>query len=251
MYIKNEKFYHIDLKKGDVGRYCLLPGDPFRTDMIAKHLDNPVLVAHNREHKTWTGELNSVKVSVTSTGMGCPSTAIAVEELIAAGADTLIRVGTAGRIAEPSHQEGVTGVITTAAIRDEGTTKQYIPIEYPAVADRNVVNALAKASKKLGYQFIEGITQSKDSFYSQVFPETVPSKNIMMERMDTWKRAGVLCSEMEAAALFVISSVRGCRAAGIMAFSDTKNPSEQVEKAITSACEAIKLLISEDNIVGS
>ncbi|MDR2607031.1 MAG: uridine phosphorylase, partial [Treponema sp.] len=116
------KQYHIRCKEGDVGRYVFLPGDPFRTDLIASFLDDAKLVAHNREHKTWTGYLDGQKVSVTSTGMGCPSTAIALEELIKIGADTFIRIGTAGRVCDASYDETLDGVICNAAVRDEGTT---------------------------------------------------------------------------------------------------------------------------------
>ena len=239
-------FYHIHCKEGDVGRYVLLPGDPFRTDKIAEYLDNPVLIAHNREHKTWTGFLNGEKVSVTSTGMGCPSAAIALEELIACGADTFIRVGTSGRVSEKSQNPDLTGVIITAAVRDEGTTRQYIPIEYPAVADRHIVGALADAAKKLNLNFDEGITHSKDSFYSQVFTDTVPSKNRIHDRIEAWKAGNVMCSEMESAALFVISSIRNVRAGGIMAFSDIEDQASTVDKAIRTACEGIKLLIERD-----
>lgn len=130
---EKEQQYHICCKKGDVGRYVLLPGDPFRTDLIAKYLDDAVLVAHNREHKTWTGYLNGVRVSVTSTGMGCPSTAIALEELIHCGADTFIRIGTAGRVCDESWDEKLDGVICTGAVRDEGTTIHYIPIDRKSV----------------------------------------------------------------------------------------------------------------------
>lgn len=156
--------YHICCKKGDIGKYVLLPGDPFRTDLIAQYLDNPKLVAHNREHKTWTGFLDGEKVSVTSTGMGGPSTAIAVEELIHCGAETFIRVGTCGRVCPASYDERLEGVIITGAVRDEGTTVQYIPIEYPAMADRHVTSALVNACLVKGYRFAEGIAQSKDSF---------------------------------------------------------------------------------------
>lgn len=235
-----ELLYHVHLKKGDVGRYVLLPGDPFRTDLIASYFDDAKLVAHNREHKTWTGYLNGVKVSVTSTGMGCPSTAICVEELIAAGADTFIRVGTAGRVCDESYDESLDGVINNAAVRDEGTTIHYIPVEYPAVADRHVVDALDKAAKKLGYNFLEGITQSKDSFYGQHEPENMPAEGRLKERWEAWRRGHVVSSEMECAALFVISSIRRCRAAAIMAFTE-------MEKSVEVACEALKILIEEDN----
>ena len=130
-----EIMYHTKLKKGDVGRYVFLPGDPFRTDLIASFLDDAKLIAHSREHKTWTGYLNGEKVSVTSTGMGCPSTAIAIEELIKVGADTFIRIGTAGTCKDENDNKVYDGTIVTGAVRDEGTTVQYIPIEYPAIAE--------------------------------------------------------------------------------------------------------------------
>ena len=229
------KLYHIHCKPGDVGRYVLLPGDPFRTDLIASYFDDARLVAH----KTWTGTLNGVKVSVTSTGMGCPSAAIAVEELIKCGADTFIRVGTAGRVCDKAYDETLDGVINTAAVRDEGTTIHYIPIEYPAVADRHVVDALARAAKKLGYNFAEGITQSKDSFYGQHEPEAMPAEGRLKERWEAWRRGNVMSSEMESAAIFVISSIRGCRASSIMAYTDMR-------KTVEVACEALRMLIEQD-----
>jgi len=232
--------YHIHCKKGDVGRYVLLPGDPFRTDIIAGYLDDARLVAHNREHKTWTGTLNGEPVSVTSTGMGCPSAAIAVEELIRCGADTFIRVGTAGRVCERSQDERWHGVINTAAVRDEGTTLQYIPLAYPAVADRYVVQALASAACELGYEFLEGITQSKDSFYGETEPETMPNENYLRDRWQAWQRGNVVSSEMESAAIFIISSIRGCRASSIMAF-------KEIEAAIEVACLAVRKLIKLDS----
>lgn len=236
---ENGKMYHVHLAKGDIGRYVLLPGDPFRTDMIAQYFDNPKLVAHNREHKTWTGTLDGVPVSVTSTGMGCPSTAIALEELIACGADTFIRVGTAGRVCDRAFDETLDGVINTAAVRDEGTTVQYIPIEYPAVADRHVVDALAVSAKQLGYHFIEGITQSKDSFYGQHEPENMPSEPFLKARWEAWRRGNVISSEMEAAAIFVISSIRGCRASAVMAYSEMR-------KSVEVAIGALRILIAKD-----
>ena len=154
--------YHIHCKKGEIGKYVLLPGDPFRTDIIAKHLADPHLVAHNREHKTWSGYLCGELVSVTSTGMGGPSTAIAVEELIHCGAEVFIRVGTCGRICPESFNEELEGVVITGAIRDEGTTIHYMPIEYPAIADREITNALVESASEMGYPFAEGIAQSKD-----------------------------------------------------------------------------------------
>lgn len=236
---KDGLMYHVHLKKGDVGRYVLLPGDPFRTDLIASYFDDAKLVAHNREHKTWTGTLDGVKVSVTSTGMGCPSAAIALEELIALGADTFIRVGTAGRVCDASYDETLDGVINTAAVRDEGTTIHYIPIEYPAIADRKVVEALVEAAADLGYNYAEGITQSKDSFYGQHEPGSMPAESRLKERWEAWKRGNVMTSEMEAAAIFVISSIRKCRAGSIMSFGD-------MPKTVEVACGALRKLIAQD-----
>ena len=234
------KQYHIRCKEGDVGRYVFLPGDPFRTDFIAGFLDDAVLVAHNREHKTWTGKLDGVPVSVTSTGMGCPSTAIALEELIKIGADTFIRIGTAGRVCDASYDESLDGVICTAAVRDEGTTIHYIPIEYPAVADRQVVAALADAAQQRGLKYLEGITQSKDSFYGQHEPDSMPAAARLRERWEAWRRGNVMSSEMESSAIFVISSIRGKRAGSIMSFKDMKD-------TVQVACDAVRLLIKADN----
>lgn len=246
MYLTDEIMYHVKLKKGDVGKYVLLPGDPFRTDIIAQYLDNPVLVAHNREHKTWTGTLLGEKVSVTSTGMGCPSAAIAVEELIECGADTFIRVGTAGRINQASKDKRMLGGIVTGAVRDEGTTQQYVPAGYPAIAHREVVEALVQAAKAQNLYFGEGISYTKDAFYSHVFPEMSPLGEEAKNKMEIYRQANVLLTEMEAAAILVISSIRGCRASGIMAFSDSDNVIEDVEHSCRIACEAIKLLIEAD-----
>lgn len=250
MLVRDGKMYHIQCKEGDVGRYVLLPGDPFRTDLLARYLDNAKLVAHNREHKTWTGMLMGERVSVTSTGMGCPSTAIAVEELIACGADTFIRVGTAGCMSPAVRKEDTIGGIVTAAVRDEGTTRQYVPVEYPAVADRHLVEALAQAADRLSFKFDEGITYTKDSFYTHVFTDTVPLSDTYIARQKVWEKANVLLTEMEAAAILVISSIRGCRASGIMAYSDVDDLPAAIDKAIRTACEALKIVIEKDRIRG-
>lgn len=234
-----EKQYHIHCKTGDVGRYVFLPGDPFRTDFIASYLDDAKLVAHNREHKTWTGYLNGEKVSVTSTGMGCPSAAIAMEELIKCGADTFIRIGTAGKVSEASKNPELDVVVVNAAVRDEGTSVHYIPIEYPAIADRFVVKALVDASKELGLKHLEGITQSKDSFYGQHEPQTMPNHRYLAERWEAWEMGNVACSEMESSVLFVLGTIRKCRAGAIMSYKD-------MGKTVEAACLAVKKLIDLD-----
>lgn len=231
--------YHTQVAPGEVGRYVFLPGDPFRTDLIAGYLDNAKLVAHNREHKTWTGTLNGVKVSVTSTGMGCPSTAIAVEELIKVGADTFIRIGTAGPVKDPDDDKKYDGTIVTAAVRDEGTTLHYVPEGYPAIANRHVVAALAKAAKARGLNYLEGISHSKDSFFGEIDPDSSPVGARLKKRWEAWQRGNVACSEMECAALFVISTIRQKRASAIMNWGN-------MEDTIQVACDAVKLLIQED-----
>jgi uridine phosphorylase len=240
---QTDLMYHIRMRKGDVGRYVFLPGDPFRTDLIASFLDDAALVAHNREHKTWTGTLDGEKVSVTSTGMGCPSTAIALEELIKIGADTFIRIGTSGMVCPRSKDPSWKGAICTAAVRDEGTTIHYIPIEYPAVADRHVVDALARAAEARGLNYIEGITQSKDSFYGEVDPDSMPNAQRLHERMKAWEMGNVVASEMEAAAIFVICGIRGKRASAIMNWGN-------MEDTIHVACDAVRLLIKQDRVKG-
>ena len=232
--------YHIHCKKGEIGKYVLLPGDPFRTDIIAKHLADPHLVAHNREHKTWSGYLCGELVSVTSTGMGGPSTAIAVEELIHCGAEVFIRVGTCGRICPESFNEELEGVVITGAIRDEGTTIHYIPIEYPAIADREITNALVESASEMGYPFAEGIAQSKDAFYGQTDPDGMPDSLRLHERGDCWEKSGVMASEMETSTLFVVSSIRGKRAGAIMAYG------EMNDHTIEIACRAIEKLIEKE-----
>lgn len=210
----NGKQYHLQLAPGDVGRYVLLPGDPGRCAPIAALFDDAKLVASNREYVTYTGYLDGEKVSVTSTGIGCPSAAIAVEELAIIGADTFIRVGTSGAI----QKDIVSGelAIISGAIRDEGTSIHYMPIEFPAVADLDVTLALQRAAKKTGVKFRTGITQSKDSFYGQHEPERMGVARNLADRWKAWEIGGAICSEMEASAIFVISSMLRKRAGGIM-----------------------------------
>ncbi len=241
---QNDKQYHIQCGEGDVGRYVFLSGDPFRTDTIARFLKNPILVAHNREHKTWTGTLEGVPVSVTSTGMGGPSAAIAVEELIHCGADTFIRIGTCGRVCKDSMKESLLGVIVTGSVRDEGTTLQYIPAEYPAIADRHIVAALSLTAAEKGYDFIEGIAHSKDSFYGQHDPNGMPIATRLLERWEAWKGGNVMASEMETAVLFVVSQIRQCRAGAILAYE------EMNQETILVAIDGMKRIIQKDILEG-
>lgn len=201
--------YHLQIRKGEIGRYVILPGDPKRCEKIARYLDRPRLIADNREFVTYTGYLEGEMVSVTSTGIGGASAAIAMEELVQCGADTFIRVGTCGGMER--NVKGGDVVIATGSIRMEGTSREYAPIEFPAVANLDVTNALVNAAKKLGHTYHVGVVQSKDSFYGQHDPETKPVSYELMNKWQAWLRMGCKASEMESAALFIVANYLGVR----------------------------------------
>ena len=247
------KQYHTQVGVGDVGRYVILPGDPKRCEKIAKHFDNARLIADSREYVTYTGTLEGVPVSVTSTGIGGPSAAIAIEELSKVGADTFIRVGTCGGM-----QTDVCGgdiVIANGAIRMEGTSREYAPIEYPAVPDVTVLNALITAAKKQHITHPAGAVQRTDSFLGQHEPEVTPASSDLQSHWEAWLRMGCLASEMESAALFIAGSFLRVRVGScflVVANQERAKlglPNEQVhdtELAIVTAVEAIRELISQD-----
>jgi uridine phosphorylase len=206
--------YHLQCAPGEVGGYVLLPGDPARCALIASRFSDARLVASNREFTTWTGTLDGVAVSACSTGIGGPSAAIAVEELCNLGAHTLIRVGTCGGM-QASVRWGQL-VVAQAAVRDEGTTLQYVPVGFPAVAHVEVVDALrAAASARVGVHHV-GVVQSKDSFYGEMEPDRMPVAAHLKASWDAWVRAGVLASEMECATVFVVAATRGVRAGAVL-----------------------------------
>lgn len=250
--IVDGKSYHIACRVGDVGRYVILPGDPGRCELIAAHLDSPIRIALNREYVTYTGYLDGVKVSVTSTGIGGPSAAIAIEELVELGADTFIRVGTCGGMSEKVH--GGDCVIVTGAVRSEGTSREYAPIEFPAVPDFRVTTALVSSADNLGFRYHAGVVHNKDSFYGQHNPNSMPVSYELTAKWEAWKRLGVLASEMESAAIFTVCAARGVRAGAVMytvwnqeADSDYSSaPQTDTEAAIKVAVGAIRLLISSD-----
>jgi len=235
------KQHHIHLEPGDVGRYVLMPGDPGRVEVIARHLDDAKHIATNREYVTYAGFLDGVKVSVTSTGIGCPSAAIALEELVRVGADTFIRVGTSGAI-QPGTKSDELAIIT-GAIRDEGTSLHYLPAEFPAVANLEIVQALRRAAQTSKTPFRLGITQSKDSYYGEVEPERSGVPDRLLKRWKAWEIGGAICSEMESSTLFVVASILGVRAGGIMAMwadGDFKGLDSLIETAIGGVRELIK-----------
>ena len=197
----SNKQYHTGVGADDIGKYVILPGDPKRCKKIAEHFDDAKLVADVREYTTYTGYLDGVKVSVTSTGIGGPSASIAIDELVKCGAHTFIRVGTCGGM-----QEEVIGgdvVIATGAVRMEGTSREFAPIEYPAVANIDCVNALIDAAKSLNINHHVGVVQCKDSFFGQHEPEIMPVSYELENKWQAWLRMGCLASEMESAALFI------------------------------------------------
>jgi len=250
-----ERPYHIDATRGDIGRYCIIPGDPGRCEKIAKYLDSAEHLSMNREYNIWSGYLLGEKVSVCSTGIGGPSTAIAVEELFSCGADTFIRVGTCGGISLDVKSGDV--VIASGAVRQDGTSHEYAPPEFPAVPDTNILFSLVEAAKESGAAYHAGVVQSKDSFYGQHSPKRMPTSSALLEKWEAWKRLGVLASEMEASTLFTVSATLGARSGALFvsvwnqerynAGLDTdSDETHDTEKAIKIAVEALKKIIEND-----
>ena len=245
--------YHLQIRPGDVGRYVILPGDPKRCAKIAKHFEDAKLIADSREFVTYTGYLDGEKVSVTSSGIGGPSASIAMEELVQCGANTFIRVGTCGGI--DLDVKGGDLIVATGAVRMEGTSREYAPIEYPAVADLEVANALAAACKSLGYRCHTGVVQCKDAFYGQHEPERMPVSYELLNKWEAWKRMGCKASEMESAALFIVAAhlrVR-CGSTFLVVGNQERNALgmenpivHDTEAAITVGVEAIRRLIRQD-----
>lgn len=259
---ENERF-HLKIKDGDVGRYVILPGDPGRVPKIAEYLDNAVQIAQNREYNIYTGYLNGEKVSVCSTGIGGPSAAIAVEELIDSGADTFIRVGTSGGIDLTVF--GGDLIIAEAAIRAEGTSYEYLPQGYPSVADFEVTTALVQAAKELsgdgpGQHYHVGVVHSKDSFYGEVNPDGSAVGENIKSRWESYAKCGCLTSEMECAAIYAVGLVRSVfpkkiRCGGVLtALWNAERSKRNMPDTITNdstrgikcAIRAVELLIERD-----
>lgn len=247
------KQYHIGVGPEDVGRYVILPGDPKRCEKIAAYFDDPKLVGDSREFVTYSGYLEGVKVSTMSTGIGGPSASIAMEELVACGADTFIRIGTCGGM-DINVKSGDL-VIATGAVRMEGTSKEYAPIEYPAVADLEVVNALVEGANILSAPYHTGVVECKDAFYGQHRPETLPNGLELIRKWDAWLKLGCKASEMESAALFIVAQYLHVRCGTVLltvANQERANqglPNPQVhdtDMAIRATIEAIKILARED-----
>ena len=247
------KQYHTGVGPRDIGKYVIMPGDPKRCAKIAEHLDGAKLVADVREFVTYTGMLEGKKVSVTSTGIGGPSASIAIDELSKCGAHTFIRIGTCGGM-----QENVLGgdvVIATGAVRMEGTSREFAPIEYPAVPDLNVVNALVDSAREMGIQHHVGVVQCKESFFGQHEPEIMPVSYELENKWQAWIRMGCLASEMESAALFIAGSFLRVRVGSCFLVVANQERAKKglenrqahdTELAIKVAVEAMRRLIKSD-----
>jgi uridine phosphorylase len=249
---------HIRCNAGDVADYVLLPGDPGRVPIIAEHLDEAHCIASSREYTTYTGSVGGTRVTITSTGIGGPSTAIAIEELVQLGARTLIRIGTCGAIHPDAHLGDL--IIATGAVRDEGTTRHYAPISHPAVASPDVVQALCEAAVTHGFAHHLGVVHTTDSYYGQHEPDRMPVAAELASRGAALRSLGVLCSEMETATVFVVGgAVLGRRVGSVLAVAGNRTAGEHLDSvdniarrdqavrdAITTALDAIQLLAAHD-----
>ena len=238
---KIEQVKHLPLKIGEVARYVIVPGDPNRVEIIASVMDSYTLQGRNREFNAARGTYKGTDVSVVSTGIGCPSTAIAVEELAHVGAEVFIRIGTSGSVDNSVEKGDI--FIATGAVRDDGTSKQYIPIELPAVADFKLVANLIKASKDLNIDTKVGICQSKDSFFGEVEPERMPVAPYLDYKWKAWQKGGVGASEMEAATLFTLAQIKKLKASAVLAVEVSDE--ETVKKMTQIVLECIHIMEME------
>ena len=244
---------HICLDETLGVRYAILPGDPARLDRVAAQLESVRELAYNREFRSLTGTYKGVPVLAVSTGIGGSSAGICVEELHNIGADTFIRVGTCGGIELDVRSGDV--VVATGAIRFEHTSREYAPIEYPAVANFEVTTALVQAAKALGKRTQVGVVQCKDAFYGQHSPERMPVSYELLNKWEAWKRLHVKASEMESAALFVVADALNCRCGSCfhVVWNQEREKagldqdmSEDTTSAVQVGVEALKRLIQAD-----
>lgn len=254
--MQTEKTLHIKLDSNDVGKYAIVPGDPARCELIAKYLENPKKIQQNREHTTYEGYLEGEKVVVTSTGMGGPSTAICIEELYKCGVDTFLRIGTGASTSAKVSKGDV--VVINGAVRMEGTGLHYLPMEFPAVPDFDMAKKLEETSLELGYNTQVGITITKDSFYTQIEPETKPVGYELINRWDAYVKGGAVCTAMEEATLFLVAASLKARAASVLVsatdyvnkvssdISSNGYPINYIDRAIQVGIESLRKVILED-----
>ncbi|MFC4356365.1 nucleoside phosphorylase [Halobium salinum] len=247
-----ERQYHIEVAEGEVADSVLLPGNPERVDKVVDLWDDSEEVASHREYRTATGTYDDAPISVTSTGIGSPSAAIAVEELARVGADTFIRVGSCGAIQEGMDVGDL--VITRGAVRQEGTSDEYVREDYPAVASEEVVSALVAAAEELGHDYHVGLTMSADSFYAgQGRPgfegfEAAGSEDLVSDL----REANVKNIEMEASALLTVANIYGLRAGAVCSVYANRVTgefrTEGESKAAETASLAVKYLARMDEV---
>lgn len=252
--MEKKRMLHIALTEGEIGRYVFLPGSPERAEKISRYFENPQEVAFHREYRTFTGTLDGVPVCVTSTGIGGPSTAIAMEELYQCGADTMMRVGSCASTSPKLKQGDI--MIPNGAIRMESVGSHYLPLEFPAVPDFNMTKELEKAAIKVGYPYQIGVTITKASFYTQTSPETKPVGKELMMRWEMYEKGGAISTSMECAPLFLIGASLGIRTSCVMVSATNckdyegqgdKQPLTNLEdRAIQVAIEAMRNIIRQD-----
>lgn len=247
--MENEVVYHLKVKKDEIGSYVFLSGDPERVRFISEKFENCRQVHDSRGFIIYTGYLNDTKVSAVNSGIGGPSTALVIEELIMLGTHTFLRVGTCGALQTEIANNDL--IISTASVRDEGTSRQYVPIEFPAIASNDLVYELIEAAKLHDSTYHVGITHCKDAFYSEIASYTA-HKAETANRWTAWQRSNVLATEMEAAIIFILSSLRKCRAGAILTVvgstvsGDLISEEASVQKSIDVALEAVRRLIKKD-----
>ncbi len=247
----DERKYHVGLSAGEVGEYVLMPGDPFRTELIGRYLDGAEEKAFTREYRTFTGAVAGVPVSSTSSGIGGPSAAIAVEELSELGTHTFLRVGTCGG-AQPGIKLGDL-VIATGAVRSEGTPDGYVPRSYPAIAHLHVVQAAVEAAEAAGAPYHLGVIRSVDALYSDLVPARMPRREEAELELRVWARAGVLANDMESSTIMIVSALRGLRAGVILLCVDELGAGEihhvdpsYMDRMLGVAVDAIRRLVTRD-----
>lgn len=251
--MENAKLMHIGIRKGEIGAYAFLPGSVERAALIAEYFDEPAKLAHNREFLTFTGTLEGTPVLVTSTGIGGPSTTIAVEELNQCGVHTMVRVGSS---ASTSLKVGIGDVvIPNGAVRMEGTGDHYLPLEFPAVPDFFLVKELEAAAKRLGCRYNIGVSVTKDSFYTEVTPETKPVAYELQSKWEAYEKGGATSTDMECAPLFLAGASLGIRTAAVLISAtdygsysndDKDYPRGWERRAIEVGIEAMKSVIIKD-----
>lgn len=249
---------HIKCGPGDVASIVLTPGDPARVRKIVEYWDTVKEIANNREFLTFTGTYKGIPLSATSTGVGSPSAAIAIEELANIGAKTFLRIGTCGAFKKDIQPGDL--IVPFAAIRAEGTTKEYLPPEFPSVADPDVFQAMRQSAKEAGYRYFTGINRTHDAFYEHLQNMLRWGDIYQDKRMSAWN-VPLVSSEMECSTVFLVAMIRGLRAGCVLSVNTTepldeiaKNPdliyqlietpgaSEGIDKAIKVALSTVEKL---------